>query len=116
MARQRVSVVIVDVDNTLFDWIGPWHASFESTLQLVHRYTGISQSQLKAEFREVHRRHGTTEYADAIDELPSLGVLDRGVAAQLCQLARAASGDAWRSHLRLYPGIREALVAIKTAG
>lgn len=66
------SVLITDLDNTLFDWFDIWCATFIPMLDKVVEISGISKDTLIKEIRPVHRKHGTAEYAFLLEELPSL--------------------------------------------
>src|SRR5579859_3682228 len=72
VVKQRVSTVITDLDNTLFDWVAIWHHSFKAMLDRLVEDSGIRQDILEGDFKEIFQRHGTSEYAFAIEELPSL--------------------------------------------
>ena len=115
--KQRVSLAVFDLDNTLFDWVEMWYAMFSAQLREVSRISGIPEDVLKPEFRAVHQRHGTTEYAFAIRELPSIRA--RHPAADLTQLYDSAMHAYYRARkqtLKLYPGTMAALTAIEAAG
>jgi phosphoglycolate phosphatase-like HAD superfamily hydrolase len=72
LQKPRVTAVITDLDNTLFDWVEIWYAGFKPLLDGLVTETGLPVGTLEREFAEVHKRHGTSEYAFAIQELPSL--------------------------------------------
>ncbi|WP_369042365.1 HAD family hydrolase [Streptomyces sp. Midd1] len=71
-ARPRATLLVTDLDNTLWDWFKAWHASFSALLFRVCEMSGIPQRQLESEIQAVHRRRGTSEYAYLLNELPSL--------------------------------------------
>jgi phosphoglycolate phosphatase-like HAD superfamily hydrolase len=58
--RPPVSMLITDLDNTLWDWFEAWFRSFSAMLDRLSSKTGISKEQLENEIREVHQRHGTS--------------------------------------------------------
>ena len=66
------TVLITDLDNTLFDWFEMWHNSFMAMLDQIAKISGISTEALKPEIKKVHQRHGTSEYAFLIEELAPL--------------------------------------------
>lgn len=115
--RQRVTVLVTDVDNTLYDWMAMWSPAFGGMLARLAADSGLPRDMLEREFRALHQLHGTTEYAFAIQELPSLRALHPGEDL----VARyAAAIDQYRAArrrtLRLYPGVAEALAAIRATG
>jgi FMN phosphatase YigB (HAD superfamily) len=115
--RRRISVLITDVDNTLYDWVDSWYHSFSAMLRVLVEQSGVPQETLEREIRVIHRGHGTSEYAFLIEELPSLQ--KQHPDADLAELYRSAvrayrqAGD---ESLRLYPTVLETLWAIKEQG
>ena len=70
--KQRASVLITDLDNTLFDWVNIRYRSFSAMLRVLVEESGVPQERLEEEIRRVHQRHKTSEYVPLIQELPSL--------------------------------------------
>src|SRR3546814_13512880 len=66
------SVLITDVDNTLFDWVNVWHAAFSAMLAELLRLSRLDEATLLSEIRKVHQRVGTSAYAFLIGELDVL--------------------------------------------
>ena len=118
-ARSSATVLVTDMDNTLFDWLGMWQAAFGAMLEHLIADSGVPRATLEAEFFAIHQRHGTTEYAFAIQELPSLRARHAPDAEDLPG-RYAAAIDAYRvmrrRTLALYPGVRETLRAVRAAG
>jgi phosphoglycolate phosphatase len=112
-----VSLLITDLDNTLWDWVEIWRSSFAALLEETMRISGLSLEVLEAEIRAVHQLHGTAEYAFVLEELPSLKALHPGanlrkVYATALDARRAARNEA----CVLYPGVRRALEQIRASG
>jgi phosphoglycolate phosphatase-like HAD superfamily hydrolase len=115
--RRHVSVLITDLDNTLYDWVEVWHRSFSAMLRVLVDKSGIPQEVLEREIRGVHQRHGTSEYAFLIEELPSLQKQHPGAdLVGLYEPAIRAYREARDESLRLYPTVLETLWAIKEQG
>ena len=115
--KKTVSVVITDLDNTLFDWVNIWHASFKAMLDRLARDSSIAEDILKTEFKKIHEKYGTSEYAFSIEELPSLRTKYAG--EDLAKKFRGAIEDfraAREANLRLYPEVMETLEALKDRG
>lgn len=113
----RVSVVVTDLDNTLFDWVDIWHRSFRAMLDSLVRVSGIAEGVLLKEFKEVFTRHGTSEYAFAIEELPSLQRLHPGEdLTSVHAEAIAAFREARSGAMHLYPTVRDTLLDLRTRG
>ena len=116
-SRPAVTVLVTDMDNTLFDWLGMWHGAFDAMLDRLTAESGVARETLEREFYALHQQHGTTEYAFAIQELPSLRARHPPEALP----ARFASAiEAYRTirrrTLRLYDGVLDTLRAIRAAG
>jgi phosphoglycolate phosphatase len=108
---RSVSVVVLDLDNTLYDWVDIWYQSFSAMLTQLVADSGVTQRELEEDFRSVHQRHGTSEYAFAIQELESL----KARYGNEQDLARRFDGaiHAYRrarlAALRLYPSVLDTL-------
>jgi FMN phosphatase YigB (HAD superfamily) len=113
----RKSVLITDLDNTLFDWVDLWYHCFSSMLDQVVAISGLDKELLKAEIRAVHRKHGTSEYSLLIEEIPSI---QKKFSGQDIMKIFAPAVEAFRKqrreHLRLYPTVAETLLLIKGRG
>ena len=115
---KTAAILVTDLDNTLYDWFGFWHSSFTAMFNEVARISGLDRQLLEKEFRTVFQKHGTSEYAFAIQELPSLKVL-HGENADLPKLYSAAIDayrDARRKSLHLYPGVMQTLTTLRARG
>lgn len=116
MPRQ-ISLIVTDLDNTLFDWVTMWHAAFTAMVSRLETQSGIPREILEAELQIVFQRHGTSEYAFALQELPSLRALHPNEDPTIVYGdAIQAYRDARTSTLRLYPGVRETLKKLKGTG
>jgi phosphoglycolate phosphatase-like HAD superfamily hydrolase len=117
MARKPISVLITDLDNTLFDWVRIWHSSFSAMLASLVEQSGLSQAVLEREFKDVFQRYGTSEYAFALQELPSLKMLHRGKdVVDIYRSAICAFRAERRNAMELYPGVLETLEEIRDYG
>jgi phosphoglycolate phosphatase-like HAD superfamily hydrolase len=117
MNGDRKTVLITDLDNTLFDWVDLWHACFTAMMGKVVEISGIPFDELKPEIRKVHQRHGTSEYSFLLEELPALSrKLGGKSAAQIFQPAIEAYQVERRRKLALYPTVAETLLKIKGTG
>jgi FMN phosphatase YigB (HAD superfamily) len=43
MVDGRYRVVVMDVDNTLYDWLAIWHASFRAMLDMLAEMSGLDR-------------------------------------------------------------------------
>lgn len=115
--KKKISVVITDLDNTLFDWFEIWYNSFNAMLTCLVEKTGIPSSTLEEEFKAVHQKHGTAEYAFSLEELPSLKKMHPdGNIPDIYHDCIQAYRDARRAVMRLYPGVLETLSILRGKG
>lgn len=68
----KISLVVTDLDNTLWDWYDIWTNSYEYLIQAISDRTSIPRPQLEREIREIHQRHDTLEYPYLLTDIPSL--------------------------------------------
>jgi FMN phosphatase YigB (HAD superfamily) len=116
---QRCSVVITDLDNTLFDWVDIWFRSFKPMLDSLVAESGISRDFLERDFQAVFQKHETSEYAFAITELECLRLKHPGHEAELDSIyknAIQAFRDGRTEALKLYPTVLETLETLKDRG
>ena len=115
----KKTVLVTDLDNTLFDWVEIWSEFFGHARVDVSRssLSGVAPEALKREIREIHQRHGTSEYAFLLNELPSLQQAAGGQDVTVVfSDAIEAYRDGRRRSLRLYPTVRETLNTLKQRG
>jgi phosphoglycolate phosphatase-like HAD superfamily hydrolase len=113
----KKTVLITDLDNTLFDWVDLWYHCFSSMLDQIVSISGVDRAQLKTEIRAVHQKHGTSEYSLLIEELPSIQKKFAGQEImEIFAPAIVAYRTQRRKYLRLYPTVAETLLLIKGRG
>lgn len=115
--KPRISVLVTDLDNTLFDWFDIWYASFSAMLNEIVRISGLPVEVLEREIKVVHEKHGTSEYAFLIEELPCLAA--KHPSQDLKEIygpAINAYRQARRSRLVLYPTVHETLKSLRASG
>ena len=115
-----IKLIVTDLDNTLYDWVGYFVPAFNSMLEELASSTGMHQDELIPAFRRVHRERGTTEYALAIAELDVLAELDDSLSLEerLAKYEPAVRAFRRKRHetLRLYTGVRETLERLRADG
>jgi FMN phosphatase YigB (HAD superfamily) len=115
-----IRLVVTDLDNTVYDWLGSHVPAFEAQVAEMVRLTGIGEHELLDSYRRVHQRVHTSEYAYAFLELDVLDELDAGLPPGE-RLDRYGSAlVAYREeHLRrlaLYEGVEETLMTLRDRG
>lgn len=115
--RKTITVVVTDLDNTLFDWVEMWYRSFNAMLTRLAEDSKVSKEVLEKEFQAVFQKHGTSEYAFAIQELPSLQQRFPGADLPVkFDAAIHAYNKARKETLRLYPTVLDTLRTLKARG
>ncbi|MCX5236170.1 HAD family hydrolase [Streptomyces prunicolor] len=106
----RVSLLVTDLDDTLWDWFAAWHASFSAMLKKLSELSGVPQRQLEQEIQAVHRRRGTSEYSYLLNELPSL--LEKNPTSKPSEVYDEALHVQNKNRVqntKLYEGVKETL-------
>jgi FMN phosphatase YigB (HAD superfamily) len=115
-----IKLLVTDLDNTLYDWVGYFSEAFEAMVEALATHLGLPREQLLDEFKAVHQRVGNSEHPFAILELPSVQArypkLSRGDIARELDDVLHAFNSARKRHLRLYPGVEETLRALHERG
>jgi phosphoglycolate phosphatase-like HAD superfamily hydrolase len=111
------AALILDVDNTLFDWMSVWNAAFSALLDTVANTAEVRHA-LTSRLRALHQRHGSTEYPFVLAELSSIDDGQPLMAFPPEQLREAAARyrAAAEAALTTYPLVRETLTWFGTRG
>jgi len=107
------TVLITDLDNTLYDWFSSWHAGFSQVLELLQSISGIPEKQLLEKIKRVHERHRTSEYSFLLKELEADGI--KLTADDFTRLVRTYQMGR-DGHLKLYPTVLETLSELRRNG
>ncbi len=118
MKLDEKSVLITDIDNTLFDWFGFWYHSFEAMLAKTSAISGVSREVLIKEIKPVHEKYGTSEYSFLLESLPSLQKIygTRENINEALDEAIHAYRSSRKKYLNLYPTVMDTLVTLKEKG
>ncbi|MEX1153104.1 HAD family hydrolase [Parvibaculum sp.] len=113
-------LLICDLDNTLYDWVGYFVNAFYAMTDEIVAITQCDHEKLLDDFREVHRRHHDSEHPFALLETETIkkAFPNRSAAETLKILDRAlyAFNAVRKNSLQLYPGVRETLDALNSEG
>jgi FMN phosphatase YigB (HAD superfamily) len=111
------TLLITDLDNTLWDWFEAWYASFSVLLNGLVEASGLSVETLEREIRAVHQSRRTTEYSFLLGEVPSLVAAADGVDVEkFYGEALHAQRSARIRHTRLYPTVLDTLTTLRSQG
>ncbi|MFC7288496.1 HAD family hydrolase [Herminiimonas glaciei] len=109
-------LLVTDVDNTLLDWQALWFETFSAMARRALDISGIDPDRFYAECSIVHQKHGTSEYAFLLTELPCLIELYGANLLSAMQPAIDEYRVVRRKHLKLYPQVLETLRELKQSG
>lgn len=117
MSAPEPRLLVTDLDNTLWDWLDAWYASFSALMDGLVTLSGVDRAVLEDQVKAVHRRRGTSEYSNLVRELPALiEAAAPGDPAEVYREALRAQSSRRKSSTRLYPGVREGLARLRAAG
>lgn len=112
-------LLVCDLDNTLYDWVGYFVPSFYAMVDAVVEITNCDREKLLDDFREVHQRHGDSEQPFALLETKTIRELYRGQSIEnvIKELDPAfhAFNSARKKNLKLHARVRETLDLISSA-
>ena len=114
-----IRAVIVDLDNTLYSWVNYIVPSLEAMVASLCETTGFPRIRVVQSLKEVYERHGTNDYAFAIQESSIFQEFHTdfdSFNALVIEPAKKAFAHARGKYLVLYPGAREGLEALRHAG
>jgi len=117
ITKPQVGLLVLDLDNTLWDWVDVWVNSFSALLDGIVAETGLPMDALKAEIASIHQAHGTTEYSLLLDEIPSLRPFLNGQKpSQRFEAALHAQNSIRKHQTQLYPTVLPTLLSVKARG
>lgn len=114
-----IRAVVTDLDNTLYSWIDYIVPSMEAMVDSLIASTGAPRNRVVQALKAVYERYESNEYPFAIQESALFQDQRDGFdtfEALVIEPARQAFSTARRRHLRLYPGVRETLEALRAVG
>lgn len=112
-------LLITDLDNTLYDWVTFFTASFQSMVAELTKLLEVPEETLLNEFKAVHQHYGNSEQPFAVLELPSLqrqfADLSRDEIIKKIDPAFHHFNSTRKRTLTLYPGVAETLAELQSA-
>jgi phosphoglycolate phosphatase len=111
------SLIVSDIDNTLFDWVQYYVHACGALLRHVEETINIPYAQLAVQARQVFETHGSIEYPFLVQELSSVishygGDIDR-MLTEAVRPAREQFLNAAEPYLKPYDGVVATLVEVK---
>jgi FMN phosphatase YigB (HAD superfamily) len=114
VGEMKKRVLITDVDNTLFDWVDIWYRSFSAMIEKVCEISGLSAEALYPSVSRIHQKHGTSEYAFLLEELPELKEIYGNEVLKNMMPAIQNFREARREALVLYDDVERTLKNIRS--
>jgi FMN phosphatase YigB (HAD superfamily) len=113
----KISLVITDLDNTLYDWVGTWHKWFVEMIQYLKNKSGCSENTIELEFAKLHKRYQTVEFNYSLEEIESLiNALSLHSTKEIYEEINKLYLDANLQFASLYPNVLHSLLKIKNTG
>lgn len=113
-------LLITDLDDTLYDWIGFFIPSFYAMVDEIVHITGIEKELLLQEFKEKHQYYGSVEYPFVTLKLPSIlkkykGLNENDIKSALSEAFQRLN-SVQKQKLHLYNGVNETLKELHKRG
>ncbi len=116
----KTKLLITDLDNTLYDWVTFFTASFKSMVEDLTAILDVPEETLLNEFKAIHQRYGNSEQPFALLELPSLKArfsnLPRNEVMARIDPALHRFNSTRKKTLKLYEGAAETLAELQEGG
>jgi FMN phosphatase YigB (HAD superfamily) len=106
-----MKLLIVDVDDTLFDWLSMWSQSFATAFDEVAARSTLSRDELIPAFRAMHIGARTSERGLHIGDAAALGIDPD----PLAEIARTLEANRHRLTL-LYPAVLDTIRSLSARG
>ena len=115
--ENKCDLLVMDIDNTVFDWVDYYVNCFEAMIASVSRVTGLSGARLSYECKEIFTKENSIEYPFVIQQLPSVIEYYDGnyqkIISDVVSQARDAFLDKAQQHLVAYDGVLDSLQKIR---
>lgn len=113
-------LLVCDLDNTLYDWVGYFVPSFYAMVDAAVAIMKCDREKLLDDFRAVHQRAHDSEHPFALLETATVKDLYAGLPRQdvlrLLDPAFHAFNSARKQNLELYPHVKETLDLLSSSG
>lgn len=107
--RIPVKLMILDLDNTLYNWVDYFAPAFRAMVHILSDQTGIPEETLTNDFSSVYLKYGSTEYPFSVQKLASLEHFPEALIENLAQQAFRAFSRSRVKRMRPYPGVPSTL-------
>jgi FMN phosphatase YigB (HAD superfamily) len=118
--RPHISLVVTDLDNTLYDWVTFFVSAFYRMVDTATELLAVDREELLDQLRDVHRRYHDSEYPFALLETRIVreryGASSRRDLKQRLDAAFQSFNEVRDRTLQLYPTVLETLVRLRSLG
>ena len=113
-------LLVCDLDNTLYDWVGYFVPSFYAMVDAVVEVTGCDREILLDDFKKVHQNHHDSEHPFSLLETATIVGLypdkSNSEIKELLDPAFYAFNSTRKRTLALFPGVKETLDVLDSNG
>ena len=107
--KQRVKLLVFDIDNTIFDWVSYYVNAFSALLLKLEEIIHVPYLQLAGEAKDVFHAQRSIEYPFVVQQMPSVlnfygADIDR-LLTEAVEPTRLAFNAVAREHLKPYPEV-----------
>lgn len=110
------TLLITDLDNTLYNWVDYFGKSYRGMVHAVAREMKISEDEFNAGAKEVYSKVGTLEYSFLIQDLPFISRYSEEEIQNFITLAKRVFSIVRTKNLKPYPGIKETFEYLQASG
>jgi len=118
-ASRKIEAVITDLDGTLYSWVDYIVPALEAMVRSLEQTTGMPRIRIVQSLKEVYEKHGTNEYAFAIQESQIFHEFSYdfdSFNALVIDPARRAFSDMRRRYLKPYRGVMDGIAGLHERG
>lgn len=108
-----MTLIIADLDNTLYSWIDFFAPSFRALTHAISRTSGVAEDDLYSGFQMTFQREGTVEFRNAIQRNVALATIPEGQLNHLVSIGGVAFGRTMRLRLKPYVGVKSTLIKLR---
>lgn len=118
MDKKVVDTLIIDLDNTIFDWFEVWYGTFHPIYERIRILSGKEPDIVDKDIRRVHQERRKSEYSFLIEDINIFDMSERQN-ENIRDLFKDAISEAQANRdrlLKLYPSVLVSLWEIKKNG
>lgn len=117
MSKSKYKLLVMDIDNTFFDWVNYYVPCIEKMVETVSKLTDVDEDTLMSECKAVFTAEGSIEYPFVVQQLPSVGGAFshdyKRILKEVVEPARDTFLEEAGKKLELYQGVLETVSAIR---